>query len=91
MENGYIGRPLSEWINIDYSIGWFKQDEILKKHLDDKVVAVHSMSWDEEGYVPSPFKHRYIFVWVELESGYAVGFNENPNTGWSYPIKRYSK
>lgn len=85
LHNGYIGEPLKNWIKPDYMVGWFKSDDKLIKHLDDKIVAVHS-SYD----VSPPFKHRNIHFWVELESGYAVGFNENPSSGWSYPIKRHS-
>jgi hypothetical protein len=31
-------------------------------------------------------KHKNVFYWVELENGYAVGWNENPARGWSFPI-----
>lgn len=33
---------------------------------------------------PGPQKN--VYYWVELENGYAVGLNENPSRGWSFPV-----
>jgi len=33
-----------------------------------------------------PGSHKNVFFWVELKSGYAVGFNENPSRGYSFPV-----
>jgi hypothetical protein len=33
-----------------------------------------------------PGKHKNVHVWWELENGYAVGWNENPSIGWSFPV-----
>lgn len=35
-----------------------------------------------------PGKHRNVHVWWETPNGYAVGFNENPSTGWSWPVAK---
>jgi len=29
---------------------------------------------------------RNVHFWVVLENGYAVGWNENPARGWSFPV-----
>jgi len=33
-----------------------------------------------------PGKHRNVVCWYELANGYAVGWNENPGRGWSFPV-----
>ena len=30
-------------------------------------------------------KEKNVQHWVDLKNGYAVGFNENPNRGYSFP------
>ena len=36
--------------------------------------------------LPWPGQHKYVFNWYKLSNGYAVGFNENPARGWSFPV-----
>lgn len=31
-------------------------------------------------------KEKFVLNWVILENGFAVGWNENPARGWSFPI-----
>lgn len=31
-------------------------------------------------------KEKHVYNWVALVNGYAVGFNENPSRGWSFPV-----
>lgn len=33
-----------------------------------------------------PGKHRNVYHWVILANGKAVGCNENPGRGWSFPV-----
>lgn len=33
---------------------------------------------------PGPQKN--VFAWVELKNGRAVGWNESPSHGWSFPV-----
>jgi hypothetical protein len=33
-------------------------------------------------------KEKNVFFWVKLANGKAVGFNENPARGWSFPVVR---
>ncbi len=35
-----------------------------------------------------PGTHRNVLNWVKLDNGYAVGWNENPGRGRSFPIIR---
>ena len=35
--------------------------------------------------------HKNVHVWFVLENGYAVGFNESPTRGWSFPVKRFKE
>lgn len=36
-----------------------------------------------------PGKHKHVYFWVSLVNGYAVGWNENPGRGWSFPVVPY--
>lgn len=31
---------------------------------------------------------KNVYKWVKLANGYAVGWNENPARGWSFPVKK---
>lgn len=33
-----------------------------------------------------PGKHKNVVCWWQLANGYAVGWNENPSRGWSFPV-----
>lgn len=35
---------------------------------------------------PFPGKHKNVNIWWKLKNGYAVGWNENPGRGWSFPV-----
>ena len=53
---------------------------------DEIVIKEHSQFIDQDEYIKWPGSHKNIHLWVELENGYAVGFNENPKKGWSFPV-----
>jgi len=38
---------------------------------------------------PWPGYHKHVMFWVTLENGKAVGWNENPAIGWSFPVIKY--
>ena len=60
------------------------EDSPVNKFLD--VVILDDYGYDAKPFSFHPFKHKCIFNWVKLENGYAVGWNENPAIGWSFPI-----
>lgn len=41
--------------------------------------------------VPWIGAHKHVYYWVELENGYAVGWNENPSRGWSFPVVKINR
>ncbi len=43
-----------------------------------KEVEGHKRRW--------PGKEKFVFFWWILANGYAVGWNENPSRGWSFPV-----
>jgi len=83
---------LSEWTPIQQA-SWV--DKAAEKFLDKKIVKQVSsagMDWDEylkELSTNAPFKAKNVNSFVVLENGYAVGFNENPAKGWSFPVVKY--
>ena len=38
-----------------------------------------------------PGRHKNVFDWCVLANGKAVGFNENPSVGWSFPVIDYPR
>ena len=51
------------------------------KQLDQKVIR------EVDGCIIGwPGKHKNVFNWWKLENGKAVGWNENPAIGWSFPV-----
>ena len=55
------------------------------KFRDVEVTAEHGGLYDEhpKGW---PGTHKNVYFWVELVNGFAVGWNENPARGWSFPV-----
>lgn len=35
-----------------------------------------------------PGREVHVCVWFILADGHAVGWNENPSRGWSFPVRR---
>jgi len=54
--------------------------------LEERVVREYSRVTDEAGYKPWPGSQKDVHCWWELENGKAVGWNENPSKGWSFPV-----
>ena len=52
---------------------WKLRDAIVKQKHDAYVT-------------PWPGPQRNVNFWFELENGKAVGWNENPSRGWSFPV-----
>lgn len=38
-----------------------------------------------------PGKHKNVYMWWKLANGKAVGWNENPGVGWSFPVTTYRR
>lgn len=66
----------------------FNEDDKAWKYKDINVTKVHCSFSDGYEHVWWPGTHKNVFYWVELENGYAVGWNENPSKGYSFPIKK---
>ena len=66
----------------------FRDAEVKKKHSgigvrDGKLVSVCYKKWKGT--------QKYVHNWVELANCYAVGMNENPYRGLSFPVMRIKK
>ena len=78
-------------------IGWLPQEALdgeyandgFNKHLNETVVKDYGVGGEE--FETHPFKHKFIHNWCTLSNGYAVGWNENPSIGWSFPVKKLNK
>ena len=88
-EAKYEGKSLDNWLGYDRSDAYLYVPKL--ENWKDKIVVKEFScgriwsSWQEFG------THKHVLNWVILENGYAVGFNENPSIGWSWPIKKLTK
>ena len=55
------------------------------RYRDAEVVSEHGTMHDRK---PWPGKEKNVYYWVVLANGYAVGWNENPARGWSFPVAK---
>ncbi len=61
-------------------------DELDLDILELRVIAEYERG--REGFVEFPqtrWQHRYVHFWAMLEDGSAIGWNESPRSGWSFP------
>ncbi len=63
--------------------GEYEDTRVMKKYLDVEVVKKHDGC--EDAWIG---KEKFVYVWWELANGYAVGMNENPSRGMSFPVKK---
>lgn len=91
LDDGDKRETLKDWLGEDFS-PFTKSDEKLVEWMDVLVVKdfrsteVDPEDWDEWISKKPKFKGKYVFNWCVLANGYAVGWNENPSLGWSYPL-----
>lgn len=87
---------LQEWLRNTGASSWNKY---LDRWLDLEVTReFHGSEFEDEEWddymklVNSYFpNHRHVFSFIILSNGWAVGWNENPSHGWSFPksVKKY--
>lgn len=71
---------LKEWLPSEF----FHEEHKASKannYLEEEIISVkfyHSDPW--------PGKEVWVHSWVELANGKAVGWNENLQKGWSFPV-----
>lgn len=79
---------LADAMPYEFDAGEFDDAPAFKMR-DVEVVEHHHLEGFEQAGNPWPGKHKHVWYWVVLENGYAVGFNQNPSRGWSFPVIRY--
>ena len=53
---------------------------------DTKAMKYSEVGVLEKRFDPWPGPQKNVCVWYVLENGKAVGWNENPGRGWSFPV-----
>ena len=56
-----------------------------KKYIDLEVLEEHELNNSK----PWPGKEKNVNNWYVLENGKAIGWNENSQKGWSYPVIKF--
>jgi hypothetical protein len=65
------------------AIGGEYINDRFQKFLDIEVVEQVDGTEPGQGF---PGKGAYVMNWYKLANGKAVGWNENPSRGWSFPV-----
>lgn len=73
---------LKDVLPYEFTRGEFSDTKAFK-FADCLVVAEHEHGWI------GPQKN--VHVWYELDNGYAVGWNESPSVGWSFPVVKIKR
>ena len=77
-------KKLIDWIPLDA-----RWEQHLHKYFECEVVKEYKQGF--RGWLRWPGKHKNVMNWCVLSNGKAVGFNENPAVGWSFPVITYKK
>jgi hypothetical protein len=79
---------LASWIRSSFDMS-DNERKLMKNLLDSQIIKEFSMSFDKPWLSWQEFgTHQNVTSWVLLETGHAVGFNENVSKGYSYPLKK---
>lgn len=78
-------KTLKQVMPQEFSGGEYRDDRA-QLYADVEVVREYDGTKHGEGW---PGKHKNVYCWVALANGYAVGWNENPARGWSFPVIRW--
>ena len=73
---------LFEFLPSEFLSGEFDNSKAFK--FKDKIVIQQFDSFKK----PWIGNEKNVHYWCILENGYAVGHNESPSRGWSFPIKK---
>jgi len=57
----------------------------VEKLLHTNVLKEYSLQQDEQ-WKPWPGTHKHVYSWCLLKNHCAVGWNESPSRGWSFPV-----
>ena len=72
-----------EWVDGVCRYGGSEFEDQIRTYADRKIVAEY-----DGRIVPFPqktYRYRNVMNWVLLDDGSAVGFNESPRSGYSFP------
>lgn len=79
-----IGQTVAEWISdCNMGRGTTEWDYQIQNYRELKIAAQYGI--DDAHFPQSGFAYRNVMNWVMLEDGSAVGWNESPRNGWSFP------
>lgn len=81
MSETFTPRTLRSVLPCEFTAGEYHGTRAFKLR-DEPVASVHREGWSWPG------KQKHVCMWVKLANGLAVGWNENPSRGWSFPVVR---
>lgn len=64
-------------------LGEYLYDDTIRAYGFKDIPVIKTVDCEKKKW---PGKEKYVYVWYVLANGYAVGFNENPCMGYSFPV-----
>jgi hypothetical protein len=78
-----IGMTVAEWVASASGNGGFEFDDQIRSYRDRRIVRM--FDGREHAFPQRVWRYRNVMVWALLDDGTAVGFNESPRSGYSFP------
>jgi hypothetical protein len=78
-----MSQTVSEWVSSLCRYGGMEFEDQIRTYKDRVIVEEY-----DGRVVPFPqttYRHRNVMTWCLLDDGSAVGFNESPRSGFSFP------
>jgi hypothetical protein len=76
-------QTVQEWVASHCQHGSFEFDDQIRSYAGKKIVK--EFDGTEIPFPQTARSYRHVHVWVLLEDGSSVGWNESPRSGWSFP------
>lgn len=82
-----MGKKLKDLLPLEF-MGCEYDDSKARQFSENLIVKEFKDTRSGEKW-PGPQKN--VYCWVILDNNHAVGWNENPATGWSFPVVKLNK
>lgn len=82
-ESTYVGTTVAEWVAGLAGNGGIEFEDQIRTYRDRRIVRVFDAR--KLKFPQRTQRYRNVMLWVLLDDGTSVGFNESPRSGYSFP------
>jgi hypothetical protein len=81
--SSYTGLTVAEWVAFASGNGGFEYEDQIRTYRERRILRV--FDGHTHAFPQRDRRYRNVMTWVLLDDGSAVGFNESPRSGYSFP------